>query len=211
VLLLLHLVFAGAWLGMHVVLGVLVCTLFVSDDPRVISVSYRALVLFAIWPLLSVALLCLLSGLALGMVTKYGVLRYRWVVVKLALNVVLAVLIAFALPGGLEAAALAGQRIAEGAAAGPAVPADRVDRRAAGRVRTVGVQAVGPVPVASGPRVAGRLVCGSMAGCEVGCVGGCWPLLRCSPWPPGRCPAVTRPASHPRRPRRRRTVWCPAR
>ncbi|HEY4004020.1 MAG TPA: hypothetical protein VGM60_02375 [Pseudonocardia sp.] len=118
VLLLLHLVFAGAWLGMHVVLGVLVCTLFVSDDPRVISVSYRALVLFAIWPLLSVALLCLLSGLALGMVTKYGVLRYRWVVVKLALNVVLAVLIAFALPGGLEAAALAGQRIAEGAAVG---------------------------------------------------------------------------------------------
>ena len=40
--------------------------------------------LFAIWPLLVVGLVRLLSGAPLGLGTPYGLLRYWWVAVKLA-------------------------------------------------------------------------------------------------------------------------------
>lgn len=123
VLLLLHIVSAGAWIGIDVVLGVLVGVIAFSGDPRTIAVSYQALELFAIWPLLTAGVLCLASGVALGMVTKYGLVRYWWVVVKLVLNVVLVLLVAFALRATMLDAAGTGLLIAEGGPL-PAVTSD---------------------------------------------------------------------------------------
>jgi hypothetical protein len=43
----------------------------------------------AVGPLLATGLICLLTGVLLGLGSKYGLLRYWWVAVKLALNLVL--------------------------------------------------------------------------------------------------------------------------
>lgn len=113
--LLLHIVSAGAWIGIDVVLGVLVGVILLSEDAPTIAVSYQALELFAVWPLLIAGVSCLASGVALGMVTRYGLVRYWWVVVKLLLNVVLVLLVAFALRPTMLGAADTGRMIAEGA------------------------------------------------------------------------------------------------
>ena len=52
---------------------------------------------FATWPLALVGLVTLASGLLLGLATKYGLVRYRWVLVKLVINVVLVTLVVLVL------------------------------------------------------------------------------------------------------------------
>jgi uncharacterized membrane protein len=103
--LLVHIASAGAWLGMDVAMGVLVFTAVRTDDPGTKALCYRALELFAVWPLLSAGLLCLATGILLGLGSKYGLVRYWWVATKLALNLVLSTLVLVALrPGVVELA-----------------------------------------------------------------------------------------------------------
>src|SRR4051812_3512965 len=103
-LLVTHIVASGVWLGMDVVMGLLVFAAMTEEGMAV--TYYQGLARFAVWPLFVVAVLCLASGVPLGLGTKYGLVRYWWVAVKLALNVVLCVLVLFALrPGVLAAAA----------------------------------------------------------------------------------------------------------
>jgi hypothetical protein len=103
--LLLHIAAAGTWLGIDVVMAVLVFTAMLTSSAQTKAVAYQALETFAIWPLLSVGLLCLASGVLLGLGSKYGLLRYWWVAVKLGLNIVLSTLVLVALrPGVVEAA-----------------------------------------------------------------------------------------------------------
>lgn len=104
--LLVHIAAAGAWLGMDVVMAVLVFTAVSTGSDVTRAVSYQALEMFAVWPLLAAGLLCLASGVLLGLGSKYGLVRYWWVAVKLVLNVVLCTLVLLALrPGVIEAAA----------------------------------------------------------------------------------------------------------
>ena len=95
--LLVHIASAGAWLGVDVVMAVLVFTALGSDDDRTKALSFRALELVAVGPLLACGLVCLLSGILLGLSSRYGLLRYWWVAVKLALNLVLTGLVLVAL------------------------------------------------------------------------------------------------------------------
>jgi len=118
--LIVHIVAAGAWIGIDVVVAVLVGTAFVTDDPQTAALSYQALELFALWPMLSAGVLCLVSGVVLGLGSKYGLVRYWWVAVKLVLNVVLSTLVLVALRPGLYEAADYGRRLAEGLAVDPA-------------------------------------------------------------------------------------------
>jgi hypothetical protein len=110
-----HIVAAGAWIGIDAVLGVLVCTALISDDTTVVATSLQALELFAVWPMLTAAVLTLGTGVVLGMITKYGLVRYWWVAVKLAVNVLMVLLIFFALRPGLYDAAEYGRQLAAGA------------------------------------------------------------------------------------------------
>ncbi|MEV6648752.1 hypothetical protein [Amycolatopsis sp. NPDC051371] len=96
-----HIVSAGAWIGIDAVLGILVCTALISDDAAVVTTSLKALELFAVWPMLIAALLTLATGVVLGLGTRYGLVRYWWVAVKLAVNVLMALLILFALRPGI--------------------------------------------------------------------------------------------------------------
>ncbi len=100
-----HIVSAGAWIGIDVVMGVFVFTALGTNDDGIRALCFRALELFAVWPLIATGLVCLASGGVLGLGTKYGLVRYWWVAIKLVMNVVLVVLVAFALrPGVIEVA-----------------------------------------------------------------------------------------------------------
>jgi hypothetical protein len=44
---------------------------------------------FVVWPMLVSGLVCLATGLLLGLGTKWGLLRYWWVLVKLVVNLLL--------------------------------------------------------------------------------------------------------------------------
>ena len=146
-----HIVSAGAWIGIDVVMGVVIFTALLAEDGNTRALCYRALELFAVWPLLTTGLLCLASGIVLGLGDQVGLVRYWWVAIKLALNIVLVALVPVALRPGVIETAEQGSRFTAGEAASlavgrPDLPADRLSDRPAHRVRAGGVQAVGPNP-----------------------------------------------------------------
>jgi hypothetical protein len=112
--LVLHIVSAGAWIGIDVVMAVVVFTALLTDDDGLKALCFRALELFAVWPLFTTGLVCLASGVVLGLGTKWGLIRYWWVAVKLALNIVLTALVLVALRPGVVEAAEQGQRFMAG-------------------------------------------------------------------------------------------------
>ena len=116
-------------------MAVLVFTALFSDDDRTKALSFRALELVAVGPLLATGLICLLTGVLLGG-SKYGLLRYWWVQAKLALNLVLArlVLISPAPEVADHDRPTPGRRRRPGAAGGwrPDLPPDRVPDGPAG-------------------------------------------------------------------------------
>jgi hypothetical protein len=109
-----HLVSVGAWIGMDVVLALLVFTAFLTDDPYTAGLSYQALGLFAVWPLFGAGLVCLASGVVLGLGTGYGLVRYWWVAVKLVLNVLLSTLVLIALRPTIDLAVVQGRELMDG-------------------------------------------------------------------------------------------------
>lgn len=115
-----HIASAGAWIGIDVVMGVLVFTALFSDQGTR-ALCYRALELFAVWPLIATGLVCLASGVVLGLGTKWGLIRYWWVAAKLVLNVVLVALVAVALRPEVIEKAEQGRRFVAGEPASLAV------------------------------------------------------------------------------------------
>src|SRR5690625_5118847 len=91
-----HLLSAGAWIGIDVLVAVLVLVERFGT-PSTAGLAYRALGTFVAVPMLVVALVCLATGLLLGLATRWGLARYWWVLVKLVLTVVLCVLVVVAL------------------------------------------------------------------------------------------------------------------
>jgi hypothetical protein len=109
-----HIASAGAWLGIDVVMAVLVFTALATDDNRTKALSFQALELVAVWPLLVTGLVCLLTGLLLGLGSKYGLVRYWWVAVKLVLNLLLTGLVLVALAPEVAAHAEQARRFLAG-------------------------------------------------------------------------------------------------
>jgi hypothetical protein len=112
-----HIVAAGAWIGLDVMLGVLVFTPMLTSDVAVAALCYQVLPLL-LWPILLSGLMCLVTGIVLGVGTHHGLVRYWWVLVKLILNVVLTLLVLVLLRPGLDEAAEAGRQLAAGGSAG---------------------------------------------------------------------------------------------
>jgi uncharacterized membrane protein len=107
-----HIVSAGVWIGIDVVMAVFIFTALLADDDNIKALCYRALELFAVWPLLATGLVCLASGVVLGLGTKYGLVRYWWVAIKLVLNIVLTALVLVALRPEVSKAAEQGRQFA---------------------------------------------------------------------------------------------------
>ena len=83
-----HIAAVGGWIGMDLVLAVLSLRAWLAGSAQDRAVSMQALELFGIVPMISLAVLSLVSGVVLSLGTKYGLFRYWWVVVKLVINVV---------------------------------------------------------------------------------------------------------------------------
>ena len=109
-----HIATAGSWLGIDVVIAVFVFTGLSTADPHTAVLSYEALRAVAVWPLLTVGLLCLISGVVLGLGTRYGLLRYWWVAAKLAINVVFVTLVPLALEPAVSQAVTESRVTADG-------------------------------------------------------------------------------------------------
>lgn len=112
-----HIVAAGAWIGLDVMLGVLVFTPLLTSDTAVAALCYQAMPLL-FWPILGSGLMSLLTGVVLGLGTHHGLVRHWWVLVKLVLNVVLTALVVVLLGPAMDEAAEAGRRLAAGVPAG---------------------------------------------------------------------------------------------
>ena len=107
-LLLFHVLSSVSWIGVDLAMGVLAYRGLATDDPAELAVIYRALEMFCVPLLLTLGLLSLGSGIWLGLGTRFGLVRYWWVLVKLAISLVLLTLVLVALrPTLLEGAAQA--------------------------------------------------------------------------------------------------------
>jgi uncharacterized membrane protein len=111
-----HIASAGAWLGVDVAMAVLIITAMTTDQPATQAFSLQALELVAIWPLLACGLLCLASGIVLGLGSRWGLVRYWWVAAKLALNLVLTGLVVASLQFEVTEQAAVARRLAAGEA-----------------------------------------------------------------------------------------------
>lgn len=109
-----HILSAGSWVGIDVLVAVLVY-LGSTAAPSTAALAYRALGTFVVWPMLGAALMTLASGLLLGLGTKWGLARYWWVLVKLAITLALTLLIVVALRPSLPEAIAHGEQLAAGA------------------------------------------------------------------------------------------------
>jgi hypothetical protein len=113
-LLTVHILASAAWIGIDVIVAVLVGTGWFASDTELRSLAYRALATFVVWPMLVSGLLCLATGLLLGLGTRWGLVRYWWVLVKLVLNVVLCTLIIVVLQPGMADVAAYGDELLTG-------------------------------------------------------------------------------------------------
>ena len=112
--LLLHLVAGGSWFGLDVAMAVLVFTAIGTDADAERAHTLQSLRLITVWPMFSAAMLSLITGILLGLGSKYGLFRYWWVTIKLGLNLVLATLVLTALRGEVANAANLGVQLAGG-------------------------------------------------------------------------------------------------
>ena len=108
-----HIVSSGAWIGIDVLVAVLVGVGLNGSD-AVRGLALRTLAEFVVAPMLISGLVCLASGLLLGLATKWGLVRYWWVAVKLVMNVLLCLLIVVALQPGMAEVGAAGVAIESG-------------------------------------------------------------------------------------------------
>jgi len=109
-----HIASTGAWLGIDVAMAVVIFTALSTDDTGTRALCYQVLQLFAVWPLFAAGIVCLASGVVLGLGSKYGLVRYWWIATKLALNILLTGLVPVALRPGLSALGEQGRQLAAG-------------------------------------------------------------------------------------------------
>ena len=101
-LLLSHIVTAVGWLGLNIGNLTLAVTGLTTGDPTTQHLALGAMYLVGGPLLVPVSLLAYGSGILLGYYSRWGVLRYRWVLVKFVLTSVAVVLIPLSLLPGLE-------------------------------------------------------------------------------------------------------------
>jgi hypothetical protein len=96
-ILVLHIAGGAGWMGLDAGLLILATTGLTTANGRTAASCYTAIGLVVPPAVLTLSLIMLATGLILGLGTKWGLLRYWWVLVKLALGLVLTGLVLFAL------------------------------------------------------------------------------------------------------------------
>jgi hypothetical protein len=95
--LVLHIAGGVGWMGLDASLVVLAATGLTTANGRTAASCYTAIGLVVPTAVLTLSLIMMATGLILGLGTKWGLIRYWWVLVKLALGLVLTGLVLFAL------------------------------------------------------------------------------------------------------------------
>ena len=97
----LHVLCGVGWMGLDLGLVLLVATGLTSDDGGTVAAAYTAarIVIPPVVPALALGML--VTGVLLGLGTRYGLVQWTWVLVKLVIGVVLSVLVLVALLPGV--------------------------------------------------------------------------------------------------------------
>lgn len=98
-----HIISGIGWIGVDLALLPLVITGLTSDDGETVAATYRAIATLVPWTVPALSLLIVSSGVLLGLGTKWGVLRYWWVAIKLVISLLLVTLVFVALMPGVNA------------------------------------------------------------------------------------------------------------
>jgi hypothetical protein len=96
-ILVLHIAGGVGWMGLDAGLLILAATGLTTGSARTAAACYTAIGLVVPPVVLTLSLTMLGTGLMLGLGSKWGLLRYWWVLLKLALGLVLTALVFFAL------------------------------------------------------------------------------------------------------------------
>lgn len=104
-LLVAHVVASAGWLGLALALLCLGVAGAAGGSPALDRAAYRAMAVLGQWPLGTMALLSLVTGLVLSLGTHWRLARHRWVVTKFWLTLATTGLTLFLLPGTLHGAA----------------------------------------------------------------------------------------------------------
>lgn len=110
--LVLHLLGVGAWLGIDVVVGILAAVATGSAEAADRALALQVIGTYLAGPMLAAGVIVLATGLVLGWGTKWGLVRFWWVAVKLVVNVVLVALIVFLLMPGMAEVRIIGEVLA---------------------------------------------------------------------------------------------------
>ena len=88
--LVIHVVSSVAWMGAEAVLLTLAVIGINTGSPETLRAVYVTMGLFGPWFYIPLAFVGLVSGVVLSLGTKWGLVSYYWVVIKLVFNVALA-------------------------------------------------------------------------------------------------------------------------
>lgn len=102
-ILLVHIIMAVGWMGVDIAVLALLITARTTSDVTLVASAFNALriIIPVTVPPLSLGILA--SGLLLGLGTPWGLLRYWWVLIKLALSLLMTVLVFTSLVPGVRA------------------------------------------------------------------------------------------------------------
>lgn len=100
-----HVVAAACWTGVALMMSAVGISALTSDDISYVAVAYQVMEIFDVNLLAWLNFAATLSGVAVGMCTQWGVVRYWWVATKLAISLVILFSAFTWIHGPLEAAA----------------------------------------------------------------------------------------------------------
>lgn len=95
--LIVHLAGSIGWIGADISLLALAITALTTGSPRLGQGAIAVAGLLVTWVSGPLAVLALLSGIALSLATRWGVVRYRWTLVSFVLTLAMAAAVNFAL------------------------------------------------------------------------------------------------------------------
>jgi hypothetical protein len=105
-LLVLHAICGIGWMGVDIALLVLLITARTTDDAALVVSGFNAIRMIVPIAVPPLSLGILMTGLILGLGTRWGLVRYWWVLVKLLLSLVMTVLVFVSLVPGVNSIAV---------------------------------------------------------------------------------------------------------
>lgn len=102
-----HLTLSGGWIGAVVAYVALGVAASASPEPSTVRAAWVAMELTGWYVVVPLALGSLLTGLLMGLGTKWGLVRYYWVLITLALTTVAVIVLVLHMPTVSTQAAIA--------------------------------------------------------------------------------------------------------